>query len=280
MEEAEQLQTKKKNKKMLAYRILLILLILVLLIYSLFLFFTRQSGAWLSQEGSWVATYETGLLRIGLDTNGNKSVPVAVKLLGGTKFPEQDDGKGDPLFNKMVLPVTIHLVNNGTLDLRGKIELDLPEIGKTDINTADGTADNGILYMVLPKGDALAFDETTDYRAAIRERLGSSVTPDSDYAALKPALTAYNRDALATYTDEQIELQCAKSKADGQADTFDIRILFWADYDQLCAYNNVNSLDFITNDQVLPSWYNFVVHVYTTQIEASPSELDSKQGGE
>ena len=78
------------------------------------------------------------------------------------------------------------------------------------------------------------------------------------------------RDRLTTYIDTQKTLFCDPERGR----TFlDIRILFWADYDKLLEYNQV---DFLTNDQVLSSWYNFVVHVYTTQAEAPESELTSK----
>lgn len=261
-------QPEKKNEKMLIYRVVLILLILALLIYSIAVFLTRGSGAWLSQEGTWAATYETGVLDFSLDTNGNTDIPVAVKLLGGTKLPEQDNETGDPLFNSMVLPVTIHLENTGTVDLRAKLSLSLPPIGQSSLDTAN-PEDNGILYMVLPLDDPLVTGESTDYRNELVGRL-NGITTQSDYAALKKALGAYNEQQLTTYIDTQKTLFCDPERGR----TFlDIRILFWADYDKLLEYNQV---DFLTNDQVLPSWYNFVVHVYTTQAEAPESELTSK----
>ena len=191
-------------------------------------------------------------------------IPLNIRLLGGTKF-NNDQYVGDPLFDSVVLPVTVNLKNTGDVS----IKLSSRIIG-LDLDSSSVPA--GMLFMIVDNETDFPTDDK--YRDYIITQLNSmspspNISYTSTYDELKAALITYNTNKSVLSNTEIL-----KNNA------YSYKFLFWMDYDKILSVNptfpnenNGLSVKADNTNDISTYWLQFSIKVNAVQLGAPDNLL-------
>jgi hypothetical protein len=211
------------------------LIVLVALLVAISAIYVYNTDAYLTKTDKVSFDGQIGRMNMEVKLNGNspqttwQEVPVAVKLIGGTKISSDEE------FNNAVMPANLTFKNIDVIPFNMTFEVNMPQIN-----------DNGILYLVLPYDQDFPVD--SDYKSFILQETGLEST--NTYNEFKTALSSYNTTSIATYkstvVNDKFNLDSRIIRLN-QGETDRINMIFWAEYDNLNSmgkFENTASSDY------------------------------------